>query len=388
MSRRVVGPIGPYDVDRAGIAAWLSGDATAVGRGPTKAPSYRVDQVWDGLYTQGTPPEAWTNLPKSLRAGFAETFPSGLTEVRRSVGDGGDTTKWLWSLHDGATIETVLMIYGDRATVCVSSQAGCAMACGFCATGQDGFTRHLTAGEIVEQVMVARQASPRRLSNVVFMGMGEPLANYGPTVAAVRRLRDEVGLSARHLTVSTVGMVPAITRLAGEGLPVSLAISVHAATDELRNELVPINRRHNLKSLVDAAVAWRATTGRRVSFEWALIDGVNDTPEQVDALITLARRARAHVNFIPLNPTPGWPTTGTAPAGVRAARDRLDRAGITVTVRDTRGDDIDAACGQLASRSREQAETVATSTHTRSNPDSSSSETAVQVAPPTRSPGR
>ena len=262
------------------------------------------------------------------------------------------------------------------------------MACGFCATGQDGFTRHLTAGEIVEQVMVARQASPRRLSNVVFMGMGEPLANYGPTVAAVRRLRDEVGLSARHLTVSTVGMVPAITRLAGEGLPVSLAISVHAATDELRNELVPINRRHNLKSLVDAAVAWRATTGRRVSFEWALIDGVNDTPEQLDALITLARRARAHVNFIPLNPTPGWPTTGTAPAGVRAARDRLDRAGITVTVRDTRGDDIDAACGQLASRSREQAETVATSTHTRSNPDSSSSETAVQVAPPTRSPGR
>ena len=302
--------VGPYDLDRDGLAGWLA-DGSQLRGG---APSYRVDQLWDGLYVQGGPPEDWTNLPKALRQRFARELPPSLTEVRRSTGDGGDTVKWLWSLHDGATIETVLMVYDDRATVCVSSQAGCAMACGFCATGQDGFTRHLSVGEIVEQVMVARHASPRRLSNVVFMGMGEPLANYGPTVATLRRLRDDVGLSARHLTVSTVGMVPAIRRL--------------------------------------AAIDWRQQTGRRVSFEWALIDGVNDTPEQLDALIDLANHARAHVNFIPLNPTPGWPTKGTPPAGVRFARERLDRAGITVTVRDTRGDDIDAACGQLASRTR------------------------------------
>ncbi|MEZ5373363.1 MAG: 23S rRNA (adenine(2503)-C(2))-methyltransferase RlmN [Microthrixaceae bacterium] len=349
MTGRAAAQPGPYDLDRQGLAEWM-----ADGPNRSPAPSYRVDQLWEGLYANGGPPEDWTNVPKALRRRFADELPPALVEVRRSTGDGGDTTKWLWRLHDGATIETVLMVYGDRATVCVSSQAGCAMACGFCATGQDGFTRHLTVGEIVEQVIVARRASPRRLSNVVFMGMGEPLANYGPTVESLRRLRDDLGLSARHLTVSTVGMVPAIGRLAAEGLPVSLAISVHAATDDLRDELVPINRRHDLTSLVDAAVDWRERTGRRVSFEWALIDGVNDTPEQLDALISLARRARAHVNFIPLNPTPGWPTTGTSRAGVRSARDRLDRAGITVTVRDTRGDDIDAACGQLASRTRDE----------------------------------
>ncbi|MCB1029355.1 MAG: radical SAM protein, partial [Microthrixaceae bacterium] len=311
MTGRAAARPGPYDLDRQGLAEWM-----ADGPNRSPAPSYRVDQLWEGLYANGGPPEDWTNVPKALRRRFADELPPALVEVRRSTGDGGDTTKWLWRLHDGATIETVLMIYGDRATVCVSSQAGCAMACGFCATGQDGFTRHLTVGEIVEQVIVARRASPRRLSNVVFMGMGEPLANYGPTVESLRRLRDDLGLSARHLTVSTVGMVPAIGRLAAEGLPVSLAISVHAATDDLRDELVPINRRHDLTSLVDAAVDWRERTGRRVSFEWALIDGVNDTPEQLDALISLARRARAHVNFIPLNPTPGWPTTGTSRAGV------------------------------------------------------------------------
>ena len=353
--------VGPYDLDRDGIADWLAAGSERRGN----APSYRVDQLWDGLYVQGGPPENWSNLPKALRQRFAEELPPALTEVRRSTGDGGDTVKWLWALHDGATIETVLMVYDDRATVCVSSQAGCAMACGFCATGQDGFTRHLSVGEIVEQVMVARHVSPRRVSNVVFMGMGEPLANYGPTVATLRRLRDDVGLSARHLTVSTVGMVPAIRRLAAEELPVGLAISVHAATDALRDELVPINRRHNLESLVDAAIDWREQTGRRVSFEWALIDGVNDTPEQLDALIELADQARAHVNFIPLNPTPGWPTKGTPPAGVRFARERLARAGITVTVRDTRGDDIDAACGQLASRTRDESAVAIAAPHRR-----------------------
>ncbi|MEZ5380966.1 MAG: 23S rRNA (adenine(2503)-C(2))-methyltransferase RlmN [Microthrixaceae bacterium] len=340
-----------YDLTRRDLAAWLGADGAG-------APSYRVDQLWDGLYIHGGPPQGWTTLPTTLRAEFAEAFPAALSEVRASTGDGGDTTKWLWRLADGATIETVLMVYADRATVCVSSQAGCAMGCGFCATGQDGFARHLSVGEIVEQVVTAQAHSTRRVSNVVFMGMGEPLANYDATVASLRRLHEDVGLSARHLTVSTVGMVPAIGRLAAEGLPVSLAISVHAATDELRDQLVPINRRHNLAALAEAATDWRRRTGRRVSLEWALIDAVNDTPEQLDALVALARRTRAHVNFIPLNPTPGWPTRGTPPAGVRRARRHLETAGVNVTVRDTRGDDIDAACGQLASRQRTESEPV------------------------------
>jgi 23S rRNA (adenine2503-C2)-methyltransferase len=241
------------------------------------------------------------------------------------------------------------MSYEDRVTVCVSSQAGCAMGCTFCATGQAGFTRQLTAGEVLEQVMfAARAAAPRRLSNVVFMGMGEPLANYRVTVEAVRRLHEYRGLSARHLTVSTVGVAPAIERLAKEGLPLTLAVSLHAANNETRNELVPLNRRYPLERLHEACEFWIETTSRRLSFEWALIDGVNDTDQALEELARYAASLRAHVNLIPLNPTPGYLVRGSTPERVRQFRDGLEAEGINVTVRNTRGRSIDAACGQLA----------------------------------------
>jgi 23S rRNA (adenine2503-C2)-methyltransferase len=244
------------------------------------------------------------------------------------------------------------MHYADRSTVCVSSQAGCAMGCGFCATGQAGFDRHLTTGEIVEQVVcAARRARDdgRRLANVVFMGMGEPLANYDPCWAAVERLHADLGLSARHLTLSTVGIVPGIRRLAGESLPVNLAVSLHAADDELRDELVPINRRYPLSTLMDACTAYLLAKGRRLSFEWALIDGVNDRPRDARLLVQRARQLPlpAHVNLIPLNPTPGYAMRGSTRERVREFRDELRAGGVNVTVRRTRGTDIDAACGQL-----------------------------------------
>jgi 23S rRNA (adenine2503-C2)-methyltransferase len=266
------------------------------------------------------------------------------------VSEGGDTVKWLWSLDDDRQVETVLMHYPDRSTVCVSSQAGCAMGCGFCATGQAGFDRHLTTGEIVEQVVRARaaaHATGRRLSNVVFMGMGEPMANYDAVWRSVVRFHDDLGLSARHLTVSTVGIVPGIRRLAGEALPVNLAVSLHAANDELRDELVPINRRYPLAAVAEACEAYLAAMGRRVSFEWALIAGVNDRPSDAGELAAYARPLGAHVNLIPLNPTPGYPVLGTTAAGVRAFRDRLVGLGVNATVRRNRGTSIDAACGQL-----------------------------------------
>jgi 23S rRNA (adenine2503-C2)-methyltransferase len=311
-------------------------------------PSYRARQVWNALHVRCVELDAVTELPRGLRAQLADALPPALSTAREQVSDRGDTVKWLWKLDDGSAVETVLMLYPDRATVCVSSQAGCAMACGFCATGQAGFERNLTTGEIVEQVVRAVAAArPRRVSNVVFMGMGEPLANYDRTWAAISRLHDDMGLSARHLTVSTVGIVPGIRRLAAEQLPVNLAVSLHAANDQLRDELVPINRRYPLADLTAACRAYLDAKGRRLSFEWALIDGVNDRPLDAVQLAELARSLGAHVNLIPLNPTPGYPTHGTPPAGVRAFRDRLHSHGVNVTVRRNRGGDIDAACGQL-----------------------------------------
>jgi 23S rRNA (adenine2503-C2)-methyltransferase len=222
------------------------------------------------------------------------------------------------------------------------------MACGFCATGQAGFDRQLTVGEIVEQVIRAsRRARPQRVSNVVFMGMGEPLANYDATWAAVSRLHDAVGLSARHLTISTVGVLPGIRRLATEDLPVNLAVSLHAANDRLRDELVPINRRYPLADLAAACEAYLAAKHRRLSFEWALIDGVNDRADDATELAAFARPLAAHVNLIPLNPTPGYPTRGTPPERVQAFAARLRDLGVNATVRRNRGTEIDAACGQL-----------------------------------------
>jgi 23S rRNA (adenine2503-C2)-methyltransferase len=277
-------------------------------------------------------------------------LPAALEPAAESVSDDGQTVKWLWTLADGRQVETVLMHYPDRATVCVSSQAGCAMACSFCATGQAGFDRHLTTGEIVEQVVRAREraaAAGRRLSNVVFMGMGEPLANYDRTWEAVHRIHDDLGLGARHLTVSTVGVVPGIRRLAQADLPVNLAVSLHLANDAERNELVPINRRYPLAVLAEACAEYVEATHRRLSFEWALIDGVNDTDRHARELAAYARPLRAHVNLIPLNPTPGYAVRGTPPDRVRGFAERLGELGVNATVRRNRGTDIDAACGQL-----------------------------------------
>jgi 23S rRNA (adenine2503-C2)-methyltransferase len=328
-----------YDWTREQLAEALAGE-----------PRYRVDQVWQGLHAHGTDPGEWTTLPRPLRERLTDLLPPALRLAAESVSDDGDTVKWLWTLADGRQVETVLMRYPDRATVCVSSQAGCAMACGFCATGQAGFDRHLTTGEIVEQVVRARaraSADGQRLSNVVFMGMGEPFANYDRTWEAVERIHDDLGLGARHLTLSTVGIVPGIRRLAQESLPVNLAVSLHVANDAERDELVPINRRYPLAELAEACVDYVAATRRRLSFEWALIDGVNDTTRHARELADYARPLRAHVNLIPLNPTPGYPVRGTPPEGVRAFARELRDLGVNATVRRTRGTDIDAACGQL-----------------------------------------
>lgn len=309
-----------------------------------------------------------TDLPRRLRADLVPTLlPALITPVRQITADAGATVKTLWELHDGVRIESVLMRYPDRATLCVSSQAGCGMACPFCATGQLGLTRNLSAAEIVEQVRRAARAvrdgdvagGPGRLSNVVFMGMGEPLANYRAVVDAVRRLvspvPDGFGLSARGVTVSTVGLVPAIDKLAAEGLPVTLALSLHAPDDELRRELVPITTRWSVDEALDAAHRYAATTGRRVSIEYALIRDMNDhawRARLLAAKLTERGRGWAHVNPIPLNPTPGSVWTASDPAVQARFVAELRAVGISTTVRDTRGSDIDGACGQLAAEER------------------------------------
>jgi 23S rRNA (adenine2503-C2)-methyltransferase len=271
----------------------------------------------------------------------------------------------LWRLHDGALVESVLMKYTDRVTMCVSSQAGCGMGCPFCATGQAGLTRNLSTAEIVAQVVAGERAlqadnpngngnptSSSRVSNVVFMGMGEPLANYKNVIGAVRRLSDPVpaglGISQRSLTVSTVGLVPAIQRLIEEKLTVRLAVSLHAPDDEARDELVPVNRRWKVAEVLDAAWDYAAATGRRVSIEYALIRDINDQPWRADLLGQLLRGHLAHVNLIPLNPTPGSKWTASRPGVQEEFVRRIADHGVPVTVRDTRGREIDGACGQLA----------------------------------------
>jgi 23S rRNA (adenine2503-C2)-methyltransferase len=328
----------PYDLTR-GELDLLLGDQ----------PAFRARQVWDGLHERVLHPEEMTDLPLALRTRLGDALPGALREVSRRSADEGQTTKWLWELHDGAQVETVLMHYPDRVTVCVSTQAGCAMATQFCATGQAGFQRQLTAGEIVEQVAEAiRAARPRRVSNVVFMGMGEPLANYDRVWSAVVKLHGDMGLSARHLTLSTVGVVPGIRRLAAETLPVNLAVSLHAANDAKRDVLVPLNRRYPLAMLAEACTEYVAATGRRLSIEWAMIHDVNDQGADAAELAQFARPLAAHVNLIPLNPTPGYAVRGSSARRVREFRDQLESLGVNATVRMTRGAEIDAACGQLA----------------------------------------
>ena len=313
-------------------------------------------------------PEEMSDLPKAIRDDLvARLLPPLLTPIRTLSADKGRTIKSVWRLHDGALVESVLMRYPKRVTICVSSQAGCGMNCPFCATGQEGLTRNMSTAEIVEQVVHAArllrrgdvaggaESAPLRVSNVVFMGMGEALANYKAAIGAIRRITDPapdgLGMSARGITMSTVGLVPAIDKLAEEGIPLTLALSLHAPDDELRNELVPINTRWSVDEAIDAAHRYFVVTGRRVSIEYALIRGMNDQGWRADLLGTkLNARGRGwvHVNPIPLNPTPGSKWTASHPGVEREFVRRLRALGVPTTVRDTRGSDIDGACGQLA----------------------------------------
>ncbi len=324
-------------------------------------PAFRADQMARHFYRGVTDPAQMTDLPAAAREPLAEALlPGLLTPVRHLSADGGRTRKTLWRLHDGALVESVLMRYPDRATVCISSQAGCGMACPFCATGQAGLTRNLSVAEIVDQVVYlagvaasgAVTGSPPRLSRVVFMGMGEPLANYPRVIEAVRRLTapapEGLGLAQRHITVSTVGLVPAMRRLIAEQLQVTLALSLHAPDDDLRDELVPVNQRWKVAEVLGAAFDYAAQTGRRFSIEYALIRDVNDQPWRADLLGGLLHGKLAHVNLIPLNPTPGSKWDASPKPVEREFVRRLREAGVATTVRDTRGREIDGACGQLA----------------------------------------
>jgi 23S rRNA (adenine2503-C2)-methyltransferase len=317
-------------------------------------------------------PEDMTDLPKSVRNDLVrDLLPALLTPIVQRTADDGETVKSAWRLHDGALVESVLMRYPNRVTICISSQAGCGMNCPFCATGQAGLTRNLSTAEIVEQVVYAARSlrrgdlagggaeqerqAPLRVSNVVFMGMGEALANYRASIGAIRRLTDPtpdgLGMSARGITMSTVGLVPAVDRLAAEGLPVTLALSLHAPDDELRNELVPLNTRWSVDEAIDAAYRYFRATKRRVSIEYALIRDINDQAWRANLLgdmLNARGRGWVHVNPIPLNPTPGSKWTASRPAVEQQFVERLRAAGIPTTIRDTRGQDIDGACGQLA----------------------------------------
>ena len=334
-------------------------------------PAFRAKQLSTHYFTHYTDDAAaMTDLPAAGRDELvAELLPPLLTEVRRLTTGDGDTIKFLWKLHDGALVESVLMRYPGRITLCVSSQAGCGMNCPFCATGQAGLTRNMSAAEIVDQVVAANRVlaegglggrkkgdeTPDRVGNIVFMGMGEPLANYARLMSAVRTMvapqPDGLGMSARHITVSTVGLVPAIRKLADESIPVTFALSLHAPDDTLRDELIPVNSRWKVDEALDAAREYFDKTGRRVSIEYALIKDMNDHAWRADLLAQkLLERGRGwvHVNPIPLNPTPGSIWTASDRDVQNEFVRRLNDAGIPTTLRDTRGKEIDGACGQLA----------------------------------------
>ncbi len=329
-------------------------------------PTFRVNQISTHYFTHyNDDPSSWSDFPKDLRETVREEFlPTLITLVRSITCDDGLTRKDLWRLHDGVLVESVLMRYPERTTVCISSQAGCGMNCPFCATGQAGLTRNLTAGEITAQLVAAARACAKgelpggatRLSNVVFMGMGEPLANYNAVMRSVRNLvtpqPDGLGIGARSITISTVGLVNGIEKLKEEGLQVRLAVSLHTPDDELRDTLVPINSRWKVGEVLAAADEYAYATGRRYSIEYALIRDINDQAWRADLLGKLLKNRHAHVNLIPLNPTPGSKWTASRPEDERAFVKTLESYGVPVTVRDTRGREIDGACGQLAASER------------------------------------
>jgi 23S rRNA (adenine2503-C2)-methyltransferase len=328
-------------------------EATLAQRGE---PGFRARQVWSHLYGRlAIDPAQMSDIPAALVRHLASFSFSPLRLANEWRSRDGRTLKLLFDLHDGATVEAVLMDYDRRRTVCISSQSGCGMGCVFCATGQMGLSRNLTSGEIVAQVLfLARHLAEHaeRITNIVVMGMGEPLQNYAAVLAAMDRLSDPAGfgLGARRITISTVGLVPAIRRFADEHRQINLAVSLHAATDVLRSQLLPINRRYPLDTLFDACRYYVSTTRRRLSFEWALISGVNDMPEQAQALAERCRGLLCHVNLIPLNPTHGYNGLPTSREAAERFRSTLEGLGVPCTVRVRRGIEIEAGCGQLASR--------------------------------------
>src|SRR3954471_613010 len=329
-------------------------------------PAFRARQLSTHYFSRLVDdPAAMTDLPATDRERLVGALlPELMTPLRTMETEAGPTPTPLWRLFDGALVESVLMRYPDRATMCVSSQAGCGMACPFCATGQGGLQRNMSTAEIVEQVVAGARAlargevpgGPGRVSNVVFMGMGEPMANYKAVIGAVRRLTepipDGLGMSARGITVSTVGLVPRIYQLADEGIPVTRALSLHAPDDELRNELVPINARWSVHEAVEAAWNYARVTKRRVSIEYTMIKDINDQAWRADrlgeVLTSYGDWGWVHVNLIPLNPTPGSKWTASRREDEREFVRRLEAKGVPTTVRDTRGSEIDGACGQLA----------------------------------------
>jgi 23S rRNA (adenine2503-C2)-methyltransferase len=318
-------------------------------------PSYRAVQLWEGLYQSLVTSAAQiSNLPLDLREKLARDFRFSAFELQTELrSQDGATRKYLLKAHDGALIEVVLMQYERRRTACISTQVGCGMGCVFCATGQMGFQRNLTRGEIIEQVLFIQRELGNvddHLTNVVVMGMGEPFHNYDETLAAIQTLNDARGFhfGARRFTISTVGLIPMIERFIDENLQVNLAISLHAATQELRDRLLPINVRHPLDDLIRVCHRYVDETSRRITFEWALIDGVNDTPVQARALASLIAGMNCHVNLIPLNPTGGFEGGRTDPAAAEQFVSILQEKGISATIRVRRGIDIQAGCGQLA----------------------------------------
>ena len=318
-------------------------------------PRFRAKQLHGWLYARGVADfDAMGNLPAALRDRLAAEAAAGTLAIDTEQQSRDGTVKRLYRLPDGQLIESVLMRYASgRNTACISSQAGCAMGCAFCATGQMGFARHLTAGEIFEQAWITArelQAEGDRLSNVVLMGMGEPFHNYDAAITAIRRIMADLGIGARHITVSTVGLVPAIRRFAAEGLQVGLAISLHATEDAHRSAMMPVNRRWNIDELLGACRDYQAATKRRVTFEWALISGENDGEAEAERLGRLLRGLRCHVNLIPLNPTGGYAGGPSDEAAVARFVAVLDQHGVPATVRVRRGIDIDAGCGQLKSK--------------------------------------
>lgn len=318
-------------------------------------PAYRARQLWQGLYQQfWNSPELFTNFPTSLRSQLAEKIQfKVLAPVSTLNSSDGQTVKTLFRLQDGKGIEAVLMRYEKRNTLCISTQVGCAMGCVFCATGQMGFKRHLSSGEIVAQVMYYARLlhdEAASVTNIVVMGMGEPFHNYDNLMAAIDRLNEPEGYNfgARRFTISTVGLVPAIRRFALEKRQVNLAISLHAADDNLRTSMLPVNKRYPIDELLDACREYVAMTGRRISFEWALVNGVNDTPEQARLLARKLKGLLCHVNAIPLNPTRGYSGQATTRERADKFKEILEQSGIPCTIRLRRGIDIQAGCGQLA----------------------------------------